>query len=69
MRGLLVCRMLESQLFSFRDGSKAKSCGLSFTTLYPHLGVARIDAREFVLADIPGLIEGAHEGVGIGDRF
>src|SRR5690606_34294010 len=38
-------------------------------TLHPGLGVARIDAREFVIADIPGLIEGAHEGVGIGDRF
>src|SRR5690606_11752933 len=38
-------------------------------TLHPNLGVARIDAREFVIADIPGLIEGAHEGIGIGDRF
>ena len=40
-----------------------------FTTLYPHLGVARIDSRTIVIADIPGLVEGAHEGVGIGDRF
>lgn len=67
--GLIGLPNAGKSTFSFCNSCKTKSCRLSFTTLHPHLGVVRIDGREFVLADIPGLIEGAHEGVGIGDRF
>lgn len=51
------------------SNAQAKVGDYAFTTLIPKLGVVRHKAREFVLADIPGLIEGAAEGAGIGDRF
>ncbi|MEZ5687985.1 MAG: GTPase ObgE [Caenibius sp.] len=51
------------------SNTKAKVGDYAFTTLVPKLGVVRHKGREFVLADIPGLIEGAAEGAGIGDRF
>ncbi|QYU69163.1 GTPase ObgE [Leptolyngbya sp. 15MV] len=51
------------------SNAQAKVGAYAFTTLVPKLGVVRHRAREFVLADIPGLIEGAADGAGIGDRF
>ncbi|MBQ8347414.1 MAG: GTPase ObgE [Alphaproteobacteria bacterium] len=59
----------KSTFLSAVTSARPKIADYPFTTLHPNLGIAKIDDEEMLIADIPGIIEGAHEGIGLGDHF
>ena len=59
----------KSSLLSVLTKAKPKIANYPFTTINPNLGVTSYSDKEITIADIPGLIEGAHEGIGLGDKF
>ena len=59
----------KSSLLASLTKAKPKIANYPFTTINPNLGVTYYDGKEIVLADIPGLVEGAHKGIGLGDKF
>ena len=59
----------KSSLLSVLTSARPKIANYPFTTINPNLGVTNYNSQEVTLADIPGLIEGAHEGIGLGDKF
>ena len=59
----------KSSLLAALTRAKPKIANYPFTTINPNLGVSYYGGRRVTLADIPGLVEGAHKGVGLGDKF
>jgi GTP-binding protein len=59
----------KSSLLAALTKAKPKIANYPFTTINPNLGVTYYDGKEITLADIPGLVEGAHKGIGLGDKF